>query len=265
MIQFQCDACEAFLRARDDKAGRRVRCPHCGAKVHVPDPDFSGEHSPPKDAAGELLGEVSGAGQGGDAWSEEMAVAEDLSDLVEPKTEWPAAPAPVEEAAGGASAEPDEEQKAENAEASTAETEQAARREYYLPKLDDPLRRKVFWPAVGVLTVTLASLLLSLLYIPIIAWQAYHVLNGTQGFDGCFVGALMFWTIISSLFYIVVLSRAIHMLLMTDHEQAMVSAGLVMLPCSLCCVVGIPVGLWAFTVLRDEDVKKAFKKRRAPS
>jgi hypothetical protein len=38
-----------------------------------------------------------------------------------------------------------------------------------------------------------------------------------------------------------------------------------MLPCSLCCVVGIPVGLWAFTVLRDEDVKKAFKKRRAPS
>jgi len=261
MIQFQCDACQAFLRASEKKAGRRVFCPRCGAKVYVPDPDFSSERSQPEDAAGELLREVSGAGQGGDdAWSEELAVAEDLSDLVEPETEWPAAAAPVDEAAGGASVKSDEDQQADNTEASAAEDEQAARREYYLPKLDDPIRRKVFWPAVGVLTVTLSSLLLSLLYIPIIAWQAYHVLENSPGFDGCFVGALMFWTIISSLFYIVVLSRGIHMLLMTDHEQAMVSAGLVMMPCSLCCVVGIPIGLWAFTVLRDEDVKKAFKK-----
>jgi len=260
MIQFQCDACLAYVRASNAKAGKRVFCPHCGAKVYVPDPDFLGETAATEGAAVDELDELSGAGQGGDAWSEELGDVDNLSDLVEPKTEWPAPPQQDEDDADGAAPDNDEKEEQDDAESSTSAAKKSVKREHYLPKIDDPLRRKVFWPAVGVLLVTLFALLMSLLYVPVIAWQVYQVFQENPDVDGCFIALQMIATIISSVYYILVLSRGIHMLLMTDYEQAMVSAGLVMMPCSLCCVVGIPVGLWAFSVLRDPQVKQAFKK-----
>ena len=31
-----------------------------------------------------------------------------------------------------------------------------------------------------------------------------------------------------------------------------------MLPCNLCCLLGIPFGIWALVVVNDESVKRAF-------
>ena len=31
-----------------------------------------------------------------------------------------------------------------------------------------------------------------------------------------------------------------------------------MLPCSVCCLLGLPMGIWALIVLLDNDVKQVF-------
>lgn len=52
-IEFRCDGCHSLLRTSDDKAGRRAKCPHCGATVTTPAPphdaDFEdyGDHEEP--------------------------------------------------------------------------------------------------------------------------------------------------------------------------------------------------------------------------
>jgi len=35
-IEFRCGACQTLLRTSDDKAGRRAKCPSCGAEVATP-------------------------------------------------------------------------------------------------------------------------------------------------------------------------------------------------------------------------------------
>lgn len=39
---------------------------------------------------------------------------------------------------------------------------------------------------------------------------------------------------------------------------AMAGAIIGMLPCSGCCILGLPIGIWAILVLIDNDVKRAF-------
>lgn len=38
-IEFRCPSCQKLLRTSDDKAGKRAKCPECGATVTVPDRD----------------------------------------------------------------------------------------------------------------------------------------------------------------------------------------------------------------------------------
>ena len=38
----------------------------------------------------------------------------------------------------------------------------------------------------------------------------------------------------------------------------MAGAIVAMLPCSGCCLLGLPIGIWAIIVLIDSDVKRAF-------
>jgi len=42
-IEFHCDECNTLLRTSDDKAGRRARCPNCGATIVTPSPDADDE------------------------------------------------------------------------------------------------------------------------------------------------------------------------------------------------------------------------------
>jgi hypothetical protein len=38
----------------------------------------------------------------------------------------------------------------------------------------------------------------------------------------------------------------------------MVASIFAMLPCNPCCLLGLPIGIWALVVLSNEDVKDAF-------
>jgi hypothetical protein len=42
------------------------------------------------------------------------------------------------------------------------------------------------------------------------------------------------------------------------YGLGMTSAVLAMLPCHICCLAGLPVGIWAFIVLLKPEVKSAF-------
>jgi len=39
---------------------------------------------------------------------------------------------------------------------------------------------------------------------------------------------------------------------------SMAGAIVAMLPCSVCCILGLPIGIWAVMVLLDNDIKRAF-------
>jgi hypothetical protein len=42
------------------------------------------------------------------------------------------------------------------------------------------------------------------------------------------------------------------------YNQALVASILAMLPCSLCCIIGLPIGIWSVVVLSNGEVKSAF-------
>jgi len=43
-----------------------------------------------------------------------------------------------------------------------------------------------------------------------------------------------------------------------SYNQALIASILAMLPCTLCCIVGLPIGIWSVVVLSNGEVKSAF-------
>lgn len=58
----------------------------------------------------------------------------------------------------------------------------------------------------------------------------------------------------------VILYGALKMMKLQNYQLAMVSTVMAMVPCvSPCCVVGLPIGIWALVVLIKPEVKSVFK------
>lgn len=68
------------------------------------------------------------------------------------------------------------------------------------------------------------------------------------------VGAL-----IGPIFGIAVILGGIKMYRLESRGSVMLASVLAMLPCSLCCLFGLPVGIWSLVVLSDPAVKAAFR------
>ena len=59
---------------------------------------------------------------------------------------------------------------------------------------------------------------------------------------------------------VVTLVGALKMKSLQSFGLAMTSSILAMVPCtSGCCLIGLPMGIWAIVVLNDKDVKSAFE------
>ncbi len=52
---------------------------------------------------------------------------------------------------------------------------------------------------------------------------------------------------------------ALKMKALEGYALAITAAIIAMLPCSCCCLVGVPIGIWALVVLLDANVKAAFR------
>jgi hypothetical protein len=69
--------------------------------------------------------------------------------------------------------------------------------------------------------------------------------------------------IIGSLFHVglcaVVIGGAIKMRRLENHALATAAAVLTLVPCTTCCLWGLPLGAWALAVLSKPEVKAAFR------
>jgi hypothetical protein len=117
-------------------------------------------------------------------------------------------------------------------------------------------------PAIGLLVVAILELVLgvfSLVFnllgasmmparpMPNEAWMT--MFSGAMGaaaavFGMCLAGIILF--------------GAIKMKRMENYGLAMAASIVALLPCSVCCVIGLPIGIWALVVLSKPEVKSAF-------
>jgi hypothetical protein len=66
-------------------------------------------------------------------------------------------------------------------------------------------------------------------------------------------------SIIAILMGVVILLGALKMKKLESYGLAMTASILAMIPClSPCCVIGLPIGIWALVVLSKPEVKSAF-------
>ncbi len=123
---------------------------------------------------------------------------------------------------------------------------------------------KVSGPAIGLIVV--ASLSLALIVLNLImtlsgantfqmqnfGGQSAELVKFMQG-PGAIIGAVLGFVI-----YGLILLGAIKMKKLESYGLAMTASVLALLPCSACCVVGLPFGIWALVVLNKPEVKAAF-------
>ncbi len=67
-------------------------------------------------------------------------------------------------------------------------------------------------------------------------------------------------SVLGIIFGAVIIFGALKMKGMRSYGFAMAAAVMIMLPCiSPCCILGMPVGLWALITLNDDQVKGSFR------
>lgn len=76
-----------------------------------------------------------------------------------------------------------------------------------------------------------------------------HLFSGGLGILVAVVGVVL-WG--------VVVFGALKMRALESYGLSMAAAIIAMLPCSCCCVIGLPIGIWSLVVLMDQNVKGHF-------
>ena len=71
------------------------------------------------------------------------------------------------------------------------------------------------------------------------------------------VGIVM--ALLGLVLYSVVVLGALKMRSLESYGLSMAAAIIAMLPCSCCCVIGLPIGIWSLVVLMDQNVKANFR------
>jgi hypothetical protein len=77
---------------------------------------------------------------------------------------------------------------------------------------------------------------------------------GTKMSGPIYMGSGIFALIVSG----IIIFGALQMMKLKSYGLAMTSSILGMLPCSFCCIVGLPIGVWSLIVLMKPEVKSAF-------
>jgi hypothetical protein len=128
----------------------------------------------------------------------------------------------------------------------------------------DPATR-VSAPAVGLIVAAGLSLAFNLLYLLVIGLIGVAAVTDPQTADALpAAGAMIGVGVIALALNVLTLYAAWQMRQLRGWGLSMAGAILAMLPCTPCCIIGLPIGIWAILVLIDNDVKAAFD-RGGPS
>ena len=116
------------------------------------------------------------------------------------------------------------------------------------------IEAKVQGPAIALIAI--AAMTLALMSFGV-AMQVIAVVGfGERADDLPFT---MVGYAVSGLIYTVMLVGAIRMRRLRSYSLAVTAGVLAVLPCSGCCIVSIPCGIWALVVLLDANVRAAFE------
>lgn len=121
---------------------------------------------------------------------------------------------------------------------------------------------RVTAPAISIIVVTGIGIAFAVLGIlaNILGIGLGGMAGGDDRFAQYFSGTV---GVVSSLIGIgvggFIIYGAMQMKNMSNYGLALAASILVMIPCmSPCCLLGLPVGIWALVVLLNQDVKRAF-------
>jgi hypothetical protein len=126
------------------------------------------------------------------------------------------------------------------------------------------IESRVSPPAVAIMVVAGIAIAFSLLGLLMNALGMGAGMLGDLGHDERIAGLMggtigIVVNVLSLLFYGVAIYGALKMKGLESYAMSVASSVLVMLPCSCCCLAGLPVGIWALVVLLDANVKAAFR------
>jgi hypothetical protein len=131
---------------------------------------------------------------------------------------------------------------------------------------------KVAGPAIALMVVAGINILLGIYYLVVgflgpqqmapppniqgdpQAAEMFEMIQNMSGTTSIIVG------LVGLLVAIVILMGAMKMKNLQSYGLAMTSSILAMIPClSLCCLLGLPIGIWSIVVLNNAEVKSSFR------
>lgn len=222
-IEFRCSQCGKLLRTGDDTAGRQAQCPECGSLSTIPGPSSA---SPPPEP-----------------------ISRDSSQAMPGN---PFGRAPESAGVGGS----DNPYQSPNDGPGFAAT---------FGQPDPFAAQRVSTPATILIVIGVLGVISQVLSMLINLAQVN--LGAGMGPRGAEVFPFMFGagvSVVLSLIFLglsgVVIVGAMKMKNLENYSLAMAAAVIAMIPCtSPCCLLGLPVGIWALVILNDSSVKAAFR------
>jgi predicted Zn finger-like uncharacterized protein len=225
-IQIRCPSCEATLRVPDNLLGKAVKCPKC--KTTFTADDGTG---PSENIQAQAPARPSSASRRPRAPEPEEEIIEDFEEVDDEEER------PRRRRRGGR----------------RAAAEQA---------VSGPAIALMVVGGLGLL-VAIANLVLTVMGVAVFGAAAVAPKGAGGGFNPApeaagYAAGRLIGTILSFCWPAIVLSGAIQMKRLQSFGYAMTACIVAMLPCNLCCLLGLPFGIWGLVVLNRSDVKDAF-------
>lgn len=133
----------------------------------------------------------------------------------------------------------------------------------YLPPPNPDVEARVAPPAVAIIVVAVMGLVAALGMLGVIVLGiGAALINDLPRHERAeqFVGGTFWivWCVTSLILYSVAIWGALKMKALRSYGAAVTATIVMLLPCSCCCFIGIPIGIWSLVVLLSADVKAAF-------
>ena len=246
-VEFRCTQCNRLLRTQDETAGKKAKCPECGAILTIPAMGASPEATTPPAGPAPPLPTPPPPG----------AAPDSPFGPIEPPASGSTSPF------AAAVPPPADLGESENPYASPQSMGTAYAESLYYPHPDVHAyaAARVAGPATALIVTGAIGLALQILgtaanlvglAAPPNAQDAELLL-----FSG---GVSVFFGILGAVLALVVIIGARKMKNLQSYGLAMTASIVAMIPCiSPCCLLGLPFGIWALVVLVDPRVQAAFR------
>ena len=254
-IEFRCINCQKLLRVGDDAVNKKARCPDCGT-IQQPGSSFPvpGSNVSP-------LSPLDSARVGDDFANQQ----EPGFPFNSPNAFFPPLPTPGSVSNPFAPTSPSTAPSNPFADVnpSAAPYGQATANPYLAPHFVDPapsnrelVRAKVQAPAIAMLITSGINVLFSLtnLLVMVFAWA-----NARRNANVIEFVFSMLPIALSIGLGLAIIAGASKMRRLERYSLAMTAAVLCIAPCSYCCAISLPFGIWSLVVLLDPRTRDAFE------